>query len=397
MWAVLAAVGCSSTGFVAQSSAGIQDPGPPEAYAVGDDSFYVVPDPLPRGEHGDLIRYQPIVHLNPTMSLARIMYLSETVSGDSTVVTGVVTIGNGDPPRDGWRLLLHGHGATGMADQCAPSVSLGGDGTYAAEVLLLAGIAPSRQFIVASTDYEGLGSPGLHPFLVGVSEGRSMLDAGRAARQLPGLDVGDVTAVAGYSQGGHAALWANQLAATWTPEMAITGVVAGAPGSELSALVQDDWQSGAVPSLGLLAGLATSSPEGAAAVEGVLTPAGRTAAESLTESCFSLEIDGAPPFLSVDPTSTEPLASMIAANEPGRTPTAAPVLIVHSDVDQTVPIDHSATLLERACASGQVVERRVLRDGSDHLYAAIPAYTQGLDWLVGLVDGREPLSSCPDG
>ena len=63
-----------------------------------------------------------------------------------------------------------------------------------------------------------------------------MLDAGRAARQIPGLYVGDTTAIAGFSQGGHAALWAAQLAAEWTPEQAIVGTVVGAAASEPAAL-----------------------------------------------------------------------------------------------------------------------------------------------------------------
>ena len=72
--------------------------------------------------------------------------------------------------------------------------------------------------------------------LVGVSEGRSMLDAGRAARQIPGIYVAEPTAITGFSQGGHAALWAAQLAAEWTPEQQIIGTVVGAPASEPAAL-----------------------------------------------------------------------------------------------------------------------------------------------------------------
>ena len=39
-------------------------------------------------------------------------------------------------------------------------------------------------YAVVRTDYEGLGTPGVHPYLVGRSEGRSVLDAVRAARAL---------------------------------------------------------------------------------------------------------------------------------------------------------------------------------------------------------------------
>ena len=43
-------------------------------------------------------------------------------------------------------------------------------------------------YAVVRTDYEGLGTPGDHPYLIGVSEGRSVLDMVRAARKLDTSD-----------------------------------------------------------------------------------------------------------------------------------------------------------------------------------------------------------------
>ena len=84
-------------------------------------------------------------------------------------------------------------GSTGLADKCAPSrmlddqpVPLGLDGY---------GGASSDSLVIASTDFEGLGSPGGHPMLVGISGGRSMLDAGLAARQIPGVYIGGSTGI----------------------------------------------------------------------------------------------------------------------------------------------------------------------------------------------------------
>jgi hypothetical protein len=48
---------------------------------------------------------------------------------------------------------------------------------------------------VVQTDYEGLGTPGTHPYLNGPSEGRRVLDMVRAARRLDGsLSDADATA-----------------------------------------------------------------------------------------------------------------------------------------------------------------------------------------------------------
>ena len=55
------------------------------------------------------------------------------------------------------------------------------------------------------TDYQGLGTRGVHPYLIGVSEGRSVLDIVRAARDYKKGLVSKKFIIAGHSQGGHAA------------------------------------------------------------------------------------------------------------------------------------------------------------------------------------------------
>ena len=73
-------------------------------------------------------------------------------------------------------------------------------------------------FAVVRTDYQGLGTPGTHEYLVGQDEGHSVLDIVRAARQVDST-LGKRVIIGGHSQGGHAALWAAALAPKWTPEL----------------------------------------------------------------------------------------------------------------------------------------------------------------------------------
>ncbi len=82
------------------------------------------------------------------------------------------------------------------------------------------------------TDYQGLGTPGTHEYLVGQDEGRSVLDIVRAARQVDST-LGKKVIIGGHSQGGHAALWAAALAPKWTPELDVLGTVADAPASHV--------------------------------------------------------------------------------------------------------------------------------------------------------------------
>ena len=242
------------------------------------------------------------------------MYLSQTVAGAPTVVTGLVAVSADPPPFGGYPLLLYGHGTTGMADVCAPSVVIDDPSSaapYSAEFESLSN-STDDGWVVVATDYEGLGGPGSHPMLVGISEGRSMLDAGRAGRrQIPGVYIAAPTAIAGFSQGGHAALWAAQLAAEWTPEQQVIGTVVGAPASEPAALA-----SWAAPqpdrsalSVGLVAGLATTYPEAQANLGAVLTPAGLELVQAWESSCFDQPVTVSTPgaFVAADPATVRAL------------------------------------------------------------------------------------------
>ncbi len=366
---------------------------------MGDPAFYEAPNPIPAGQHGDLVRWQAIeTSFGQTY---RIMYLSQGVAGTPTVVTGLVGVSDDPPPFGGYPLLLYGHGTTGLADLCSPSVVIddpASDAPYSAEFETLSH-STDDGWVVVATDYEGLGGPGSHPMLVGVSEGRGMLDAGRAARQIPGVYVAESTAITGFSQGGHAALWATQLAAEWTPEQSIIGTVVGAPASEPAALAS--WSAPqpdrSALSVGLVAGLAVAHPEAQANLPAVLTPAGMELVQAWDTHCFDEPVTVSTPgaFVSTDPATVEPFASLLVANTAGTTATPAPMLIVHSESDERIPVVHSEALQARLCAVGQVVERRV-QPGGFHTNASVAVFVDGIAWLNGLLDGTTtPTSTCP--
>jgi pimeloyl-ACP methyl ester carboxylesterase len=110
--------------------------------------------------------------------------------------------------------------------------------SHEGEIAYFSGLAkeglPEGQFnngaIVVATDYEGLGTPGTHTYLVGRSEGANVLDAIRAARQVTGTEGQSITI--GHSQGGGAALWAAQMAPEYATDVNLVGAVAAAPATE---------------------------------------------------------------------------------------------------------------------------------------------------------------------
>src|SRR6476646_670978 len=56
-------------------------------------------------------------------------------------------------------------------------------------------------YIVVATDYPGLGTAGIHPYLIGESEARAVVDSVRAARDMPNSGATNRFAVWGHSQG----------------------------------------------------------------------------------------------------------------------------------------------------------------------------------------------------
>jgi Secretory lipase len=362
-----------------------------EPFSGGD--FFAVPDPLPEDEHGTLIRYEPDPALEVDGATSyRIMYLSESVAGDAIAVTGTATVPTA-PAADGGRPIVSlAHGTTGIADECAPSKTAGGNSGS-----LGIGLFTGPGAIVANTDYEGLGTPGRHPYLVGESEGRSVLDAALAARQLPDADAGTALGLFGYSQGGHGALWAGQLAPTWAPELDLVGTVAGAPATELPIILGAGARSAGGFVMMMVAGFHEAYPD--APLSTLLTPEGEAALDTVDTGCTG-EVLGA--FREMDTAAlfqpggaqAEPWAKLMEENNPGTVATEGPILVLNSAADELVPNALVNVLYQRMCSEGQVVERRVYQEGQGHVGAAPAAYTDGAAWLQGRFDGAEPTTTC---
>lgn len=360
---------------------------------TGDD-FYAVPDPLPSGDHGTLIRYQELDDYDLAASTAyRIMYRSESLGGDPIAVTGVAVVPDGEAPAEGRPMITISHGTTGIADECAPSKN-----PKVTEISLV-GKALSPTFLIAATDYEGLGTPGRHPYLVGESEGRSSIDALLAAGQLPDADPGKRFAIAGYSQGGHGALWTSQVAAEWAPELEVVGTFAGAPASEIGVILA---AAPFLPQAGfaymIVAGFGAAYPE--ATADTYLTPEGVDLLDAVDTGCaqatFAAVAGKSPKDLILPDAFTGTWKDLAAANDGGTEKTNdAPTLVIHSKGDGTVPLAFSQRLLDRMCANDQVVERRLI-DAGGHGPAAPAAYDQAMAWVKARfsTSSPDPVDSC---
>ncbi|MGW4115695.1 lipase family protein [Actinosynnema sp. NPDC004786] len=175
---------------------------------------------------GDLIRADPLPRrFRPAHAEAayRVFYQGVGHDGRGRLVTGSVFVPEGAPPGGGWPVVSYAHGTTGLSDRTAPSRTglLRLEREHVA-AWLAAGYA------VTATDYEGLATPGPHPYLNGEAVADDVIDIVRAARRLD-HPLDRRWLVAGFSQGGHAALFTALTATRYAPELDFLGTVALAP------------------------------------------------------------------------------------------------------------------------------------------------------------------------
>jgi hypothetical protein len=152
------------------------------AGAQAQSAFYMATDPELAGASGTIIRAQPMRGAPDGAAAYRVLYRSVGLRDQPIAVSGIVVVPAGPAPAGGRPIVAWAHPTTGVVPHCAPSLAMGVFRQIQGLRAMLA-----RGYAVAATDYPGLGTPGPHPYLVGVSEGRAVIDSVRAARAMSGV------------------------------------------------------------------------------------------------------------------------------------------------------------------------------------------------------------------
>ena len=324
-------------------------------------------DAPPGAEPGELLRAEAFARDLPAGARGwRMLYTTTGLDGRIRLASGIVVAPEGlDGPRP---VVAWAHGTTGIRSGCAPSVIRN---TFAFVPAWKQALAAG--WVWVATDYPGLGTSGPHPYLVGPSEGRAVLDAVRAARALQGVDLAGQTVVWGHSQGGHAALWTGIVAADYAPDVDLAGVAAVAPATDLPGLVSavHDSFMGRMLSALLVHGYADVYTD--VSTRDVLRPLARPLARDIAGRCLAsaeILVSAVPsllglPSLFEGQPPTGAFARRLADNVPDR-PIDAPVLIAQGADDRTVLADVQGGFVARRCMAGQPIDYRGF-DGQGHL------------------------------
>ena len=130
------------------------------------------------GPPGSLIRSEPMMFAPAGAQAYRVLYRSVGMRGEPIAVSGVIVVPPGPAPAGGRPIVAWAHPTTGVVPHCAPSLA----------IFVFQQMAGLRQLIeqgavVAATDYPGLGTAGPHPYLVGDSEARAVIELGACRAQ----------------------------------------------------------------------------------------------------------------------------------------------------------------------------------------------------------------------
>ncbi|WP_108956909.1 lipase family protein [Streptomyces fragilis] len=405
-----------------------------EPAAVGAESaesgFYTPPATLP-AQNGALVRTEPLplaISL-PTLGgpfpgkATRLMYRSTDSGGQPVAVTGAYI-----EPTAAWRgggarpLVAVAPGTMGQGDECAASkglqypILLEGDSlSVGYEDLSIYRLLASGVAVVV-TDYVGLGATDrLHTYVNRVDGAHAVLDAVRAARSLPGTSLTPESRIGlyGYSQGGGATAAAAELAASYAPDVRLSGTYSGAPPADLTETIKGIDGSALTGALGWsLNGFLQAYPDLRPIADAHLNDKGRAALEELSGMCIGDSLIGYGFRRSSSWTKDGSSLSQIVEREPriqevldeqriGDRKPSGPVRVATGVQDDIVPHRQSRQMAVDWCRKGGNVTYKAIvlpnlgdKILTNHMVPLLTDQGDAIDWLKDRLEGKAAVSNC---
>lgn len=359
-------------------------------------AFYEAPTPLPQGSPGKLVRSEKMDIKVPRGGTAyRMLYMSETPSGEPVAVSGVAFIPSGEAPQGGRKVIAWAHGTRGLGSTCAPSRSEPMD-----DMDNWLDSAMQRGYIVTATDYTGLGTSGKPYYLIGKSEANDVLNSVRAVRNMPQASASSDFIAWGHSQGGHSTLFAATQAAQYAPELRLVAAAVAAPAAELGPLMSQQYHTPVAWAIGpdMAASWPNSYPD--LPIKNMLTKDGGSHYKTQAYKCLSNQTVGLTiraalksQFFASNPRDNPAWARVIAEQTPDVASIKVPLYIAQGLNDVVVLPNTTSLLVQQACATNPNVAVNWLGN-SQHQMIAIQAGPDAVAWMQDRFNDLPAPSSC---
>lgn len=360
--------------------------------------FYTPPANLD-GAPGTLLKYEENTSISvPGGGTAyRILYLSQDPNAKNVAVSGMVFVPEVAAPAEGRKVIAWSHGTLGFGNECTPSRNEADplrDMDYWLEG------AMQRGYIVAATDYVGIGTPGTPYYLIGQSEANDVLNSIRAAKQIPNSSAGSDFVAWGHSQGGHAAFFTAQLAKNIAPELNLKGIAAAAPAAELGPLFSEQYNSTIAWGIGPDAAVSWPAVYPNLSLQSVLSKEALNNYERLAFGCvlqeaLGIEIRGAlnEKFFAQDPMQVSGWQEAAIEQTPDIGNIDVPIYVAQGLSDPLILPTITSLLTQKACDTGRLIELNWM-GGVNHQLAAITAGPSVIAWIQDRFNDLPAASSC---
>lgn len=304
-------------------------------------------------------------------------------------------------------------GTTGIDDHCAASLEVAAKSNWANYDSLMAAYA-SQGYVVVTIDYEGMrDTTRLHHYMVGELEGRAVLDSIRSLKNLKNTkDVinTDKIALAGYSQGGHAAYWADKIAPDYARELNISGVVGFGPVSSVKETWADITRGANINWFGpfVLASYSDYYKQDYMTSEILQNKWSKNLSSDVAKNCIDTVIGywGKKPdqvyeakFLAalkndnLAQVGYGALASDLEKNKLGNTMTKTAKLINQGVEDNVILPRQSMAFRDRLCAAGNKnVSYKAYR--ANHYNTMVISFNDTMAWMGQVLSGQSPPTAC---
>lgn len=381
--------------------AGIASAAPAALLTPDRDPFYAAPANLVDFKPGEPIRVRDReIRGSGTGKMypaKQVLYRSTDANQRPIATVATVIMPLAPKPGAGGKLnLVSYQGAyDGLGPKCRPSYTMQQTkGTFTGDV---GSVEPNLQqgWAVVAADHEGPNDA----WMSGYIAGHTTLDGIRAAQALPGLGLaGSKVGLQGYSGGGHATAWANELAAEYAPELGLVGAVQGGVPADPELLYRSlNGSLFAGVMLAAIQGISRSEPS--INVRRYLNPLGLTAWNHIRKACIG-DFMVSFPFVRSSLVTTvndifkvPEIKAAAVKNTLGQRPPSVPTWMFHAHADELVGYRGASNAAKRYCEQGATLRFTTYKQG-EHITAALQSAPYQLRYLRDRFEGKPAPNTC---